>query len=231
MSPHPQPVARHDRSTPSAGSGVERAPDGTITVSGEVVGGDRRGRELGFPTANVWMPADDGVEDGVWAARVTLDGVPRLAAASLGHRPTFYDDSSARLLEVHILDFQGDLYGRRIVVGLHRHLRPQRRFRSMVALIRQMKKDVEEVRRWGQAATPRRSGRGAPRAPGAPSARRVPRERLIAAAVQEAAESGAVTHARVADLCGIPVGYVRWAHPGVDDLLRIAGTVRVEHPF
>ena len=82
-------------------------------MRGTVEHGDRRGRELGFPTANVAVPAQvclpaDGVYGGTFRG---ADGVVRLAAISLGTRPTFYDETGMLLLEAHVLDFDGDLYG------------------------------------------------------------------------------------------------------------------------
>ena len=118
-------------------------------VRGPVARGDGRGRELGFPTANVAIP--DRVclpDDGVYAGTVTAaDGIERPAAISLGRRPTFYADAGLRLLEAFVLDFDGDLYDQHAAVRFRRHLRRQERFASVDALVEQMHRDVAETRR------------------------------------------------------------------------------------
>jgi riboflavin kinase/FMN adenylyltransferase len=117
-------------------------------VRGVVERGDQRGRELGFPTANVavreriCLPAD-GVFAGTY---VDEEGVEHLAAISLGRRPTVYEESAMLLLEAHLLDFDGDLYGQRARVRFRRRLRGQKRFESVDDLIAQMALDVEAVR-------------------------------------------------------------------------------------
>jgi riboflavin kinase/FMN adenylyltransferase len=119
-------------------------------VRGVVEHGDGRGRALlGFPTANVAVPdriclPADGVYAGTYLA---ADGVERMAAISLGRRPTFYEDSALRLLEAYVLDFDGDLYGQRAAVRFRAHLRGQQRFDTIDALIQQMGRDVEQTRR------------------------------------------------------------------------------------
>jgi riboflavin kinase/FMN adenylyltransferase len=120
-------------------------------VRGTVERGDGRGRDLGFPTANVAIPErvclpEDGVYAGTFAG---ADGVERAAAISLGRRPTFYADAGLRLLEAYVLDFDGDLYDQASAVRFHRHLRRQERFPNVDALVEQMGKDVAETRRLG----------------------------------------------------------------------------------
>jgi riboflavin kinase/FMN adenylyltransferase len=117
-------------------------------VRGVVADGDKRGRLLGFPTANVSLPdaialPADGVYAG-WYQRP--DGIRRAAAISLGRRPTFYRDAGLSLLEVHILDFEADLYGEEARVEFVAHLRPQARFESAQALMDQMARDVATTR-------------------------------------------------------------------------------------
>jgi len=118
-------------------------------VRGVVEQGDRRGRELGFPTANVAVPERICLPaDGVYAGTfVDAAGVERPAAISLGRRPTFYEDSGLRLLEAHVLDFDGDLYGQAVAVRFVAHLRAQERFDNVDALVAQMQRDVAEARR------------------------------------------------------------------------------------
>jgi len=117
-------------------------------VRGIVERGDQRGRELGFPTANVAVPERICLPaDGVFAGSyLGEDGVEHLAAISLGRRPTFYEESGMLLLEAHLLDFEGDLYGQRAHVRFGRRLRGQERFESVDELIAQMAIDVEAAR-------------------------------------------------------------------------------------
>lgn len=117
-------------------------------VRGLVAHGDARGRELGFPTANVSVPERtclpaDGVYAGTFAG---ADGVHRPAALSLGRRPTFYAENGLLLLEAYVLDFDGDLYDQPAQVRFTRRIRGQERFDSVDALIAQMTRDVESVR-------------------------------------------------------------------------------------
>jgi riboflavin kinase/FMN adenylyltransferase len=117
-------------------------------VRGEVQHGDARGRELGFPTANVAVPADillpaDGIYAG-WYERP--DGTIHPTAMSLGRRPTFYADADLSLLECYLLDFEGDLYGERAKVRFVQRLRGEVKFDSVDALVAQMSRDVADAR-------------------------------------------------------------------------------------
>jgi riboflavin kinase/FMN adenylyltransferase len=118
-------------------------------VRGTVVEGDRRGRELGFPTANVAVPEEICLPaGGIYAGTFTgTDGVARPAAISLGHRPTFYTDQAYLLLEAYLLDFNGDLYGQAASVGFVERIRAEERFDSVEALVAAMHRDVEAARR------------------------------------------------------------------------------------
>ncbi|MCW2967739.1 MAG: bifunctional riboflavin kinase/FAD synthetase [Solirubrobacteraceae bacterium] len=119
-----------------------------FAVSGEVVHGDKRGRELGFPTANL-IPPDGYLTPGhgVYAARVTPEGEgPVAAAVNVGVRPQF-QTGRGELIEAYLVDWEGDLYGRRIEVEFLKRLRGERRFPSVEALVEQMASDVEDVRR------------------------------------------------------------------------------------
>jgi riboflavin kinase / FMN adenylyltransferase len=117
-------------------------------MRGVVEHGDKRGRELGFPTANVAVPARACLPaDGVYAGTFTGDdGVERVAAISLGRRPTFYEEADLSLLEAHLLDFDGDLYGQAAVVRFHDRIRGQVRFESVDDLVEQMGRDVADTR-------------------------------------------------------------------------------------
>jgi riboflavin kinase/FMN adenylyltransferase len=114
-----------------------------------VVVGDRRGRELGYPTANVAVPARVCLPaDGIYAGTfVDEGGVEHPTAISLGRRPTFYEDAEASLLEAHLVDFDGDLYGQAVKVRFVEHLRPELRFDGIDALVDQIGRDVEAARR------------------------------------------------------------------------------------
>lgn len=118
-------------------------------VEGVVVEGDHRGRELGFPTANVSVGSSSALpDDGVYAGYVVRgDGTRHVAAISIGRRPTFYDDSAPPLVEAHLLDFDGDLYGEQLVVEVTALLRGQVRFASVEELIAQIDRDVDAARR------------------------------------------------------------------------------------
>lgn len=113
-------------------------------VSGEVVGGAKRGTGMGFPTANVTMPAGTELGFGIYAVRVLVDGAQHEAAAYLGTRPTF--DNGAPVLEVFLFDFDGDLYGRTIDVEFIAYLRGDRKFDGMEALKAQMAADCAAAR-------------------------------------------------------------------------------------
>lgn len=116
-----------------------------LSVVGPVVEGDRRGRTLGFPTANLVLDGDD-VTDGVYAARfVTADSASHAAAVSVGRRLTFYREG-IRLLEAHVLDYSGDLYGQRVTIELLSFLRGQRRFADVGELVAQLHGDVDALR-------------------------------------------------------------------------------------
>jgi riboflavin kinase/FMN adenylyltransferase len=118
-------------------------------VRGTVVRGDQRGRELGFPTANVAVPEEICLPaDGIYAGEYQgPDGAWRPAAISLGRRPTFYEDAEHSLLEAYLLDFDGDLYGQPAAVRFVARLRGEQRFDSVDDLVAQMTKDVEAARR------------------------------------------------------------------------------------
>lgn len=140
-------------------------------IEGRVQQGDRRGRQLGFPTAN--LPIDGFLEParGVYAVRAGLDRGSEIrwhdGVANLGVRPMF--DGKTLLLEVHLFDFEGDLYGQHLRVALVDHLRPETKFASVEALVEQMGEDGRRARvilaseRWadrGWPATPFGPARG-----------------------------------------------------------------------
>lgn len=117
------------------------------TIVGTVVRGDGRGRELGFPTANLALERGGLPIDGIYAARVRIDDDPQLWAASVsvGANPTF-DGDRERRVEVHLHDADLDLYGRRLAVILVARLRPTLRFDDVDALVAQTADDVIRCR-------------------------------------------------------------------------------------
>jgi len=112
-------------------------------VEGEVAGGDRRGRTLGFPTANL-IPDDALVCPGHGVYAAFANGRP--AAVNVGVRPTF-ETGRGLLIETHIIDHDEDLYGTTLRVAFARRLRGERRFSGAEELVAQMERDVEEARR------------------------------------------------------------------------------------
>ena len=119
-------------------------------LRGEVVPGDGRGRELGFPTANL-VPAEDIVCPGHGVYAGWADGRP--AAISVGVRPTFHT-GRGELIEAYVIDFDGDLYGHHLRLEFGLRLRGERRFPTAKALIAQMGADVEAARAWTRSQRP-----------------------------------------------------------------------------
>ena len=113
-------------------------------MSGEVRHGDKRGRELGFPTANLSLDAACGLRHGVYAVRVGLGDRRYDGVANFGRRPMF--DSGVVLLEVFLFDFAGDLYGRRIDVAFIEWIRDEAAFGSVDELVRAMNDDAAKAR-------------------------------------------------------------------------------------
>lgn len=114
-------------------------------IRGTVVSGDKRGRTIGFPTANLDTDAQLLPPNGVYAVRARVDGGAWLpGVANLGERPTF--DGRRFLIEVHLIDFSGDLYGRELEVGFISRLRDEQRFESPDALVTQIRADVIAAR-------------------------------------------------------------------------------------
>jgi len=120
-------------------------------LRGTVVEGDHRGRELGFPTANLafdYTPALPAL--GIYVGHVAVPersvGPRHPALVSVGVRPTFHDDGRV-LVEVYLLDWDGDLYDATLTVELAQRLRAERRFASVQTLVEQMRADEDEARR------------------------------------------------------------------------------------
>jgi riboflavin kinase/FMN adenylyltransferase len=115
---------------------------------GVVVTGDKRGRILGFPTANVEVPnAMCLPADGVYAGHFTReDGSVHACAINLGRRPTFFEHADHSLLEAHLLDFDDDLYGEHVRVTFEHFLRSERKFDGLDAIKSQLLLDVAAAR-------------------------------------------------------------------------------------
>lgn len=114
---------------------------------GIVTPGDRRGRTIGFPTANVPTTPDLQVpSDGVYAAWYQRpDGSQYPAAVNVGKRPTFYEFAERSLIEAHLIGFRGDLYGERARIRFVRRLRGEQRFEDVDDLVAQLRKDVADA--------------------------------------------------------------------------------------
>lgn len=113
-------------------------------ITGEVVHGEKRGRDLGYPTANIRLDPACGLRHGIYAVRIGLNGERLDGVASFGRRPTF--DNGAPLLEIFLFDFKGDLYGKSLDVAFIAYLREELKFDSLDALIRQMDDDSARAR-------------------------------------------------------------------------------------
>ncbi len=116
-------------------------------TEGTVVLGDRRGNTLGFPTANIDCPAGMMVPArGVYSVHVDMDGETYLGVANVGTKPTFNGSNQRINIEVHLLDFCGDIYGKKIKVKYVRRLRDERKFSSITDLVNQIQADVQSAR-------------------------------------------------------------------------------------
>jgi riboflavin kinase/FMN adenylyltransferase len=116
-------------------------------MRGSVAHGDKRGRTLGYPTANLVPDPRLVVPDhGIYACRAQVDGERYVAAVNVGVRPTF-KTGRGLLVEAYLLDFDGDIYDRELRLDFLERLRGERRFDSIEALVEQMGRDVTETRR------------------------------------------------------------------------------------
>lgn len=123
--------------------GARRCLGVPYMIEGEVVSGDKRGRDLGFPTANI-VPDERLVTPGHGVYAAFANGHP--AAVNVGTRPTFDSDLGV-LVETYLIDFSGDLYGQNLRVAFVERLRPELAFDDVDALVEQMHADVEDARR------------------------------------------------------------------------------------
>jgi riboflavin kinase/FMN adenylyltransferase len=115
-------------------------------VESEVIGGEKLGRSLGFPTANMQLAPETELKSGIYAVRFrTADGIMHDGVASYGRRPTV-TDNGAPLLETYVFDFSGDLYGQLCSVSFFGYLRSEIKFDGLEPLIAQMRDDDAQAR-------------------------------------------------------------------------------------
>jgi riboflavin kinase/FMN adenylyltransferase len=115
-----------------------------IDIEAEVIHGKKIGRTLGFPTANMMFEELETIGRGVYRSKVTIDGTTYKAMSNIGIRPSV--GGKEVLLETHIIDYSGDLYGRRLCVTLIEKIRDEKRFASIGDLKKQLQRDYELCR-------------------------------------------------------------------------------------
>jgi riboflavin kinase / FMN adenylyltransferase len=121
------------------------------TLCGPVIAGERLGRKLGFPTANLDVAGILVPPAGVYAADAQVGLETRRAAVNIGHRPTLHSPEARLCVEAHLLDFAGDIYGQEIELTFLRKLREERKFPSAAALQQQIERDVAAAREVSRA--------------------------------------------------------------------------------
>ncbi|MCC8034943.1 MAG: riboflavin kinase [Rikenellaceae bacterium] len=119
-------------------------------VTGVVGAGKALGREIGYPTANIYGVEGLGAADGVYAVKAKVEGVEEtlFGMGNLGRRPTVDRSGENRVLEVHFFDYEGDLYGRSVEVALCRYIRPEITFGTVDELQSRIGQDEVEVRKY-----------------------------------------------------------------------------------
>jgi len=117
-----------------------------FSITGKVVHGQKKGRTIGFPTANVLLKRHKSPVQGVFAVTVKIAEKWFNGVANIGNRPTVEGDKP--LLEVHIFDFSGDLYGKFVEVDLHHKIRQEKKFASFEELKSQIEKDAKQAQKW-----------------------------------------------------------------------------------
>ena len=117
------------------------------TILGTVVRGDDLGKKIGFPTANLSAHSEQFPPNGVYFAEAMLEGSVYPGVVNLGYRPTVSSGKSERVLEIHLFDFDRDIYGQGVEVRFIRYLRPEQKFENVDALVRQIELDVHQARK------------------------------------------------------------------------------------
>ena len=115
------------------------------TILGTVTRGDNLGKKIGFPTANLSAHSEQFPPNGVYAAEARIDGELHRGVINLGIRPTVSSGKSERVLEIHLFDFNRDIYGRDVEVRFLKFLRPEKKFENLDALVQQIRQDVEQA--------------------------------------------------------------------------------------
>ncbi len=116
------------------------------TILGTVTRGDNLGKKIGFPTANLSAHSEQFPPNGVYVAEARVDSELHRGVINLGIRPTVSGGKSDRVLEVHLFDFNRDIYGHDVEVRFLKFLRPEKKFENLEALVQQIRQDVEEAR-------------------------------------------------------------------------------------
>jgi riboflavin kinase/FMN adenylyltransferase len=116
------------------------------TILGTVKGGEKLGKKLGYPTANLSAHSEQFPPNGVYLGEAWIHRVLYHGVVNLGYRPTVSSGKSERVLEIYLLDFDRDIYGEDVEVRFVRYLRPERKFDSLEALVRQIELDVQQAR-------------------------------------------------------------------------------------
>ena len=114
-------------------------------IEGVVIGGNRLGRRLGFPTANIAIDDTLDIENGVYCSKVFVEGEEYMAMTNVGVRPSV--DGTKRLLETHLFGFQGLLYGLKLRVELYEKIRDEKKFSSVEELRKQIASDAEKIKK------------------------------------------------------------------------------------
>jgi riboflavin kinase/FMN adenylyltransferase len=116
------------------------------TILGTVTRGDSLGKKIGFPTANLSAHSEQFPPNGVYVAEARIDGELHRGVINLGIRPTVSAGKSERVLEIHLFDFNRDIYDRDVEVRFLKFLRPEKKFENLDALVQQIRRDVEQAR-------------------------------------------------------------------------------------
>lgn len=117
------------------------------SIVGTVTGGEKLGKQIGFPTANLSAHSEQFPPNGVYFAEAWIDGILYHGVLNLGFRPTVTRGSGQRILEVHLLDFDREIYGQDVEIRFLQYLRPEKKFQSVDALVRQIEADVQQARK------------------------------------------------------------------------------------
>lgn len=233
--------------SPTSSNEPDWKVDKTFTITGTIIHGDERGITIGFPTANIAIP-ESGPEDGVWAGIFKIDpdenGAEYITAISVGTRPTYYS-AGIRLLEAHLLDFEGDLYDKVAEVSLMHFIRGQVKFTDSDQLISQIKSDVVAVREWAKlegpnsflgqpisgAGTLKSLWRGRFRTAGLDKVERnrlriqereKRRNALLHSSIRQLPTGQILTYEWLSTQSGIPIDYLKWKHPDLNSLITQA---------